>query len=470
MPLAPANPLVEALRGRPILGPERFAELESVQAPAHPDPQALARHLIQLGWLTVYQAKKVVSGRAGELVVGPYVILDKLGEGGMGRVFKAIQLSLNRLVALKGVRAQLLSNRTALKRFRREVKAAAGLRHPNIVSVFDADRIGDRHFLAMEYIEGVDLARLLRDRGPLPISVACSYIRQAALGLQHAHERGIIHRDIKPANLLVSTHESGQFTSRNVVKILDMGLARRDGLNAEKGSNSTDLTRVGTVIGTPDYMSPEQARDSSAVDHRSDLYSLGCTFYHALTGEAPFPKGAAVEKLLQHQSDAPRPVQSLRPDVPAELATVVRCLLAKNPMERFQSGAALAHALEPWSTAGGQSGYNPRPVPRAEPVDPSSASIETDPNDPFNFDSSGTAATPVASRRSPAQTGRSGRPTRTVSWVVALAVLFAVFFVVGAVGAALIFGSRSKAPDPPSPGLPAPAKSTPGKRAPKPEL
>ncbi|HKB03549.1 MAG TPA: serine/threonine-protein kinase [Gemmataceae bacterium] len=468
MPLAPPNPLVEALRGRPILGPERFAELESVHAPAHPDPQALARHLIQLGWLTVYQAKKVVSGRAGELVVGPYVILDKLGEGGMGRVFKAVQLSLNRLVALKVVRAQLLSSRIALKRFRREVKAAAGLRHPNIVSVFDADRIGDRHFLAMEYIEGVDLARLLRDRGPLPISVACSYIRQAALGLQHAHERGIIHRDIKPANLLVSVDGSGQFTSRNAVKILDMGLARRDGLNAEKASNSTDLTRIGTVIGTPDYMSPEQARDSSAVDHRSDLYSLGCTFYHALTGEAPFPKGAAVEKLLQHQSDPPRPVQSLRPDVPPELATVVHCLLAKNSKERFQSGGALAHALEPWSTAGGQSGYNPRPVPRAEAVDPSSASIETDPNDPFNFDSASTAATPVATHRSPAQSGRAGRPTKALYWV-ALVALFTGFFLVGAVGAALLFGGRSNAPDPASPGSPVPAKSNPGKPAPKPE-
>jgi serine/threonine-protein kinase len=384
----------------------------------------------------------------------------------MGRVYKAVQLSLNRPVALKVVRAQLLSNATALRRFRREVKAAAGLRHPNIVSVFDADRVADRHFLAMEFIEGPDLARLLKERGPLPLSVACSYARQAALGLQHAHERGIVHRDIKPANLLVTLQPSGQFTARNLVKILDMGLARF--ARSDPDSFSTDLTRVGTVIGTPDYMSPEQARNSSAVDHRSDLYSLGCTFYHLLTGEPPFPKGSAVEKLLQHQSDPVRPIQQLRPDVPSELATVVHCLLAKNPKERFQSGAALAHALEPWSTAGGQSGYNPRPVPQAEAVDPSSASLETDPNDPFNFDDAAAALTPIETHRPPESPRPGLRRIPPWAWVVALATLFVVFFMVGAVGAALLFGGRSK-PDPPSPGLHGPAKPIPGKSAPRPE-
>ncbi|MBO0699238.1 MAG: serine/threonine protein kinase [Zavarzinella sp.] len=464
MPLAAANPLVEALRGRPILGPEQFAELERTLAPAHPDAQELARHLIRLGWLTVYQAKKAVSGRCDELVVGPYVILDKLGEGGMGRVFKATQLSLNRLVALKVVRAQLLSNATALKRFRREVKAASGLRHPNIVSVFDADKIGDRHYLAMEYIEGPDLAKLLKERGPLPVNVACSYVRQAALGLQHAHERRMVHRDIKPANLLVATTESGQFTARNVVKILDMGLARLH--RVEGDSFSTDLTRVGTVIGTPDYMSPEQARNSSAVDHRSDLYSLGCTFYQLLTGETPFPKGSAVEKLLQHQSDPPRPIRQLKPEVPPELANVIHCLLAKNPDERFQSGAALAHALEPWSIAGGQSGYNPRPVLHAEAVDPSSASIETN---LFNFNSSTVQVTPVGDRRPPSLPDRPKRRTKALPWVVALVCLFVVFFMVGAVGAALLFGSRAKQDPPPSPGYQVEPKSIPGKPAHKPE-
>jgi eukaryotic-like serine/threonine-protein kinase len=465
MPLAALHPLVEALRGRPILGPDRFAELESVHAPAHPEPPALARRLVQLGWLTPYQARKLIAGRGDELFVGQYLILDKLGEGGMGRVYKAVQLSLNRPVALKVVRAQLLSNATALRRFRREVKAAAGLRHPNIVSVFDADRVGDRHFLAMEYIEGPDLARLLKERGALPISVACAYVRQAALGLQHAHERGIVHRDIKPANLLVTGNDAGQFTARNLVKILDMGLARFT--RTDPDSFATDLTRVGTVIGTPDYMSPEQARNSSAVDHRSDLYSLGCTFYHLLTGELPFPRGTPVEKLLQHQSDPPRPVRQLRPEIPPELATVVHCLLAKEAKERFQSAAALAHALEPWSVGGGQSAYNPRPVPRAEAVDPSSAGLETDPNDPFNFDTA-PALTPVETERPPAPAGPGDRRIKPWVWVVALTTLFIVFFLVGAAGAALLFGGRS-APEAPSPGHQTPAKSTPGRSAPRPE-
>src|SRR5262249_47558127 len=190
-------------------------------------------------------------------------------------VYKAIQLNLNRTVALKIVRAALLKSRTALRRFKREVVAAAKLNHPNIVKVFDADEVGDRHFLAMEYIQGCDLSRLVKDRGPLPVATACSYIRQAALGLQHANDHGMVHRDIKPSNLLVAAGDNGRFTSRNVVKILDMGLARSQADDPGGDELSTELTRTGTVVGTPDFMSPEQAKNSSQVDHRSDLYSLG---------------------------------------------------------------------------------------------------------------------------------------------------------------------------------------------------
>ena len=236
----------------------------------------------------------------------------------------------------------------------------------------------------MEFIDGVDLARLVKDQGPLPIPVACSYIRQAALGLQLAHNQGIVHRDIKPSNLLVACDDKRQYGLRNQVKILDMGLARMQGDDGAGDNGSTDLTRTGTVVGTPDFMSPEQAKNSSQVDHRSDLYSLGCTTYFLLTGDVPFPNGSPLEKLLQHQMDQPRSVQLVRMDVPSEVATIVHCLLAKKPDQRFQSAAAIANALEPWCK-GDATPIRPATVLVAEAADPASATLETPDGDPFDF-------------------------------------------------------------------------------------
>src|SRR5262249_44633490 len=306
MPLETVDSLVDALRGRPILKGDQFEELLREHAPAHVDTQELARTLIRMRWLTIYQAKKLIAGKADELVLGQYVVLDKIGEGGMGKVYKAIQLNLNRTVALKIVRAALLKSPTALRRFKKEVVAAAKLSHPNSVRVFDADEVGDRHLLAMEYIQGCDLSRLVKDRGPLPVATACSYIRQAALGLQHAHDHGMVHRDIKPSNLLVAASDNGRFTSRNVVKILDMGLARSPADEAGGDGEPTKTTRPGPVVAPPDFMSPEQPKTPSQVAPRSALYSLGSTFYSLLTGAPPFPIGNPLEKLLQHQMDAPR--------------------------------------------------------------------------------------------------------------------------------------------------------------------
>ena len=454
MPLDTVDSLVDALRTKPILRPDQLQELLKTYAPAHSDTQELARTLIRLRWITIYQAKKLVSGKANELVVGQYVILDKLGGGGMGRVFKAVQLSLNRPVALKVVRNSLLKNETALKRFRREVRSAAQLSHPNIVRVFDADQVNGRHFLAMEYIHGVDLGKLVKDRGALPIAMACSYARQAALGLQHAHDRSMIHRDVKPANLLVGANEQGQYGVRSVVKILDMGLARLQ--HAEGESTSTDLTRANTVVGTPDYMSPEQAKDSRSVDHRSDLYSLGCTLYYLLTGEVPFPKGNPLEKLMQHQMDTPRPIQFLRPDIPNELGNIVHCLLAKRPDDRFQSGAALAHALEPWCAFEQTAATAPNVALPAEAVDPDSLVLETDANDPFDFGEEEPAAGSRMARRPPPlpRVTRPRRPARR-NLLVPLSIVFIVFLLIGAIGVGALLSTRKKPDDPP------PAKSEP---------
>jgi WD40 repeat protein len=277
-----------------------------------------------------------VVGLPVELADHPrYRILAPLGAGGMGAVFKAEHRLMERIVAVKVIRQDLISNPQASERFRQEVKAAARLSHPNIVTAHDADQAGDVHFLVMEYIEGISLDRYVRQHGPLPVVLACDLIRQAALGLQHAHERGMIHRDIKPANLLL--------TPGRQLKILDFGLAR---FVSEAGGGPGTITAFGVVIGTPDYMAPEQASQARRADIRADIYALGCTFYYLLTGQAPFPGGTALEKLLLHQHQQPAPLAQVRADVPTEVARVVERMMAKDPNQRFQAPREVVRALD----------------------------------------------------------------------------------------------------------------------------
>jgi serine/threonine protein kinase len=302
-----------------------------------PDPRALARELLRREWLTAFQANRLLQGRGQELLLGSYVLLEQVGSGGMGEVFKARNRKLGRVAALKVIRRERLADDAAVRRFHREIRAAAQLTHPNIVLAYDADQVGGTHFFVMEFVEGQELGRLIKQRGPLPVATACDCVRQAALGLQHAHERGLVHRDIKPHNLLLTRH--------GVVKVLDLGLAR---LNATaEGEASTTVTHEGMVMGTPDYMAPEQAEESHAVDIRADLYSLGCTLYYLLSGQVPFPGGSLLQKLRRHQSEEPMPIEYLRPDVPAAVAAVVRTLMAKRPEDRYQTPAELAAALNP---------------------------------------------------------------------------------------------------------------------------
>jgi serine/threonine protein kinase/Leucine-rich repeat (LRR) protein len=337
MPSGSTASLVDLLRQYRLLEPAQLDEVTQRLHARFPEGKALARELIQRGWLTPFQANLLLQGRGQELVLGSYVLLERLGEGGMGQVFKARHRNLNRIVALKLIRQERLDNVDTARRFEREVRAAAALSHPNIVRAYDADLIGGIHLLAMEFIPGaVDLAKVVKDRGPLPIPTACDYIRQAALGLQHAYEQGMVHRDIKPHNLLV-TGDGKQ------VKVLDMGLARLHQF-AEDDPSSV-VTHEGAIVGTPDYIAPEQARDSHLVDIRADLYSLGCTFYHLLTGHAPFAGGTLMEKLLKHRLDEPASLDRLRPEAAPELDQIVRRLLAKQPEERYQTPAELAAAL-----------------------------------------------------------------------------------------------------------------------------
>jgi WD40 repeat protein len=265
-----------------------------------------------------------------------YRVLQALGAGGMGVVYKAEHRLMERPVALKVIHHHLLARPGAVERFRLEVKAAARLAHPHIVTAYDAEQEDDVHFLVMEYVEGATLDHLLQQEGPFAVGRACELVRQAALGLQHAFDQGMVHRDIKPANLMLSPE--GQ------VKILDFGLARF----AREASATEALTGSGVVVGTPDYMAPEQALDPRQADIRADIYSLGCTLYHLLAGSAPFPEGAPLQKLMNHQERPPRPLAELRDDLPAGLEAVLERMLAKDPARRWQTPAEVAGALAPF--------------------------------------------------------------------------------------------------------------------------
>ena len=275
-----------------------------------------------------------------------YKILGLVGQGGMGAVYKAEHRLMERLVALKVISRSFTANPQAVERFRREVKAAAKLSHANIVTAHDAEQAGELHFLVMEFVEGVGLDRLVAKQGVPTVPQACGLIRQAALGLQHAHDKGMVHRDIKPANLMV--------TRRGQVKILDFGLARlarelvasdAQAMTIDAGAPPSSATAAGMILGTPDYIAPEQAADSRQADIRADIYSLGCTFYFLLTGQPPFPKGTVMQKLASHMHTAPASVTLKRPEVPAEVATIVERMMAKETADRYQTPGDVAKDL-----------------------------------------------------------------------------------------------------------------------------
>ncbi len=320
--------------------------LQRVRAEAEPNGAdstvvVLAPKLVQQGLLTPWQVDQLVAGRTS-FFLGKYKLLGELGHGGMGAVYKAVQARLGRVVAIKVMAPKLIGDEQAVARFHREMEAVAALDHPHVVAAFDADQTEGTHFLVMEYVEGESLAAILKRDSRLPMATACECIRQAALGLAHAHERGMAHRDIKPANLLLARTADGQ----PLVKILDMGLAR---FTVERGEE-TELTSTGQVMGTPDYIAPEQARSTKRADIRSDIYSLGCTLFRTLTGQLPFDGESVMEKLMARaMGDAP-PLRQYLPETPAALEAVLAKMLARDPAARYQNPAEVAAALAPFSS------------------------------------------------------------------------------------------------------------------------
>ena len=297
-------------------------------------------------------------------MLGQYRILERLGAGGMGQVYKAEHSVMARVVALKIISPRLMQEPSARARFQREVRNAARLIHPNIVVAHDAAEVEGMCFLVMEYVDGQDVAQLLSRYGRPPLGLACEIIRQAALGLQYAHEHGMVHRDIKPANLMVANARAQRdrqdiafaggsmkqgWPEAPLVKILDFGLARLSATEGVSSGCGETLTREGYIVGTPEFMSPEQARDSRTVDIRSDIYSLGCTLYMLLAGRPPFKAASSFELAVMHLNQPPEPVARYNPSLPPELSVLVHRMLAKRPEERIQTPGAVASALQPWA-------------------------------------------------------------------------------------------------------------------------
>ena len=292
--------------------------------------------LIQSGKLTAFQAATISQGQPQSLILGEYILLDVLGKGGMGVVFLARHRLMDRVVALKTLSMTAIKPDT-VPRFYREVKAAARLVHPNIVTAYDAGEHAGTHYLVMEYVVGRDLSAIVKERGPLPLRQAIDYVQQAARGLEYAHAHGVVHRDVKPSNLLLD--------QAGIIKILDMGLARLSE-NLAGATSAMELTGTGQILGTIDYMSPEQAEDVRLADHRSDIYSLGCTLFYLLTRRPVYPGETIVKRIVAHRDEPIPSLMAIRPDCPPALDAALRRMLAKRPEDRPQAMAEIIVELE----------------------------------------------------------------------------------------------------------------------------
>jgi serine/threonine protein kinase len=396
---ATCEEFVDLVRKSGVVDDKRLdAYAQQLRTGPMPDaPSKLAGLMVQEGLLTHFQAEQIMLGKWRRFTIGKYKVLERLGSGGMGSVYLCEHKFMRRRVAVKVLPAAKAEDQASLERFYREARAAAALDHPNIVRAYDIDQDENLHFLVMEYVDGASLQEIIKKFGPMNVLYACHYIRQAAIGLQHAHEAGLVHRDIKPGNLLVDR--------TGTVKVLDMGLARffhdEEDILTKKYDES--------VLGTADYLAPEQALDSHSVDIRADIYSMGATFYFTLTSQPPFNEGTVAQKLIWHQTRQPKPIRQIRPDVPEGVAVVIDRMMAKDRTKRYQTPAQVVDALAGWTTKP----IAPPPdqwMPRLSPA--AMGGLET-------ASTSGSTPTPVGlpspQARPPSATPAPGRPPPPVA-------------------------------------------------------
>lgn len=331
--------LISLVEKSQLVDPQKLKRFEKKLRDHHDgklpkDVKLVGRLLVKNDMVTAWHLEKLYQGKYKGFFLGKYKLLGHIGTGGMSSVYLAEHTKLNHKRAIKVLPKKRVSDSSYLARFELEAKAIASLNHPNIVTAYDIDNVDDVHYMVMEYVDGLDLQALVKRDGALDPSLAADLIAQAARGLQHAHDNGVIHRDVKPANLLLD--------EKDCVRLLDMGLALMD----EDDEASLTMANNENVLGTADYLAPEQAIDSHSVDHRADIYALGCTMYYLLTGQPPFNKGTLAQRIAMHQAEMPQPVRSIRPSVPGELEGICVKMIQKQPEYRYQSVADVAEALE----------------------------------------------------------------------------------------------------------------------------
>lgn len=336
MSLATIDDFRVALAKSKLVADEQLDAVLTKRPALADDPPALAEALTAAGLLTPWQRDKLLEGRYKGFFLGKYRILAQIGAGAMGSVFLGEHKVMRHKVAIKVLAKRLVGRDTYIRRFEQEARAAAAVNHPRVVRAFDFDSSDDVHFLVMEFAEGEDLQKIVTRDGVLPIPIAAQCVMQTAEGLAAAHEAGLIHRDIKPSNLLVDP--------KGDVRILDLGLARI----VDDDEPSLTLVHDSKMIGTVDYLAPEQARNSHHIDARADLYSLGCTMYFLLCGRPPFDDGTLTQRVIEHQTKLPVDIRQRRRDCPTELAFICHKLLAKKVEERFQSAQEVREALQSW--------------------------------------------------------------------------------------------------------------------------
>jgi len=372
--------LIPVLRSSGILGDRQLAEIrDKVLRGEYPlDPLALAERLVGDEVLTVYQARRFLNNKPHGLLVGRYIILDRIGSGSMGRVYKAHHQMMDRIVALKIIAPEIASNQKVVARFQREMRLVGRLDHPNVVRAFDADQINKVLYIVMEYVPGLSLGERLK-KGAIPPAEMFDYGAQAALGLAHAHEQGMVHRDIKPSNMLL--------TEDRKIKILDLGL----GVLMEADNNATFATADGIAVGTVDYMSPEQALGRE-VDGRSDVFSLGCSMFHLMTEKLAYPGDSPIDRLGRRISAKPAPITDHIPDFPPSAVRVLEKMMAPKPQDRFASAQEAADALQSVI----------RPNSRPGSARPSVSQIGQSPESKAPISAEPLAAPPDSSPRAPA--------------------------------------------------------------------